>query len=657
MSELTVPYLPEHQASDNFNSGDRQPGYNPDQETKKILQMCDALYSRAKKYRKRYDQRWIDFYKMFRGRQWKEVRPAYRHSEVLNLIFETIQSMVPILTDSKPKLEFLPTIPTQFELADILTKVAANDWEHNNWLYTLTEIIFDAHFYGTGFAHVGFNKDAEMGLGSIEFESQDVFYTFPDPQARDINGKRTKHFIIAEPVDVSAVKKEYANVPDAKYISADVVDFQQGDKADIYQVMFKSPTDSKLIVEGPSGYDTIAKNQTLKLTIYSKDDDFNEESKIELGEDGTPKLDENGNDQVTFTRTLKYPQGRKIVVAGGVLLEDGELEFEDGQFPFVKLTNYILPREFWGVGEVENLDSPQKTINKIISFVLDTMTLMGNPIWKVSDASGVDTDNLFNKPGLIVEYAEGSTVERLPGAELPSFVLPLLDRYRKFFDGVSGQTDLSKGVEGEDPMSGDAIDLMQQAQQTRLRLKARNIDAFLQDFGKLYLSRVFQYYSVPRIVRVSGDQNASQFFYFHVEKLEGQDAAGNPVTKRNAVITKHDGTSNTVEIEGDFDVRVSTGSTLGFEQDKKSGLAMNLFKMQVIDAEELLKALDYPNYESVLQRVNQQKQQAAQAQSQMQQQQVQQQMQQKVQLAGATTHAKELGKLQALQQDHIRPKF
>jgi len=617
MSELTVPYLPEHQSANDPNVGDKQPGYNPSPEDKKVLQLVDSLYSKAKKYRKRYDQRWIDWYKMYRGRQWKEVRPSYRHSEVTNLIFEAIQNMVPILLDARPKLEFLPTIPSQYELSDILTKVAANDWEHNNWLYVLAEILFDGHFYGTGMGYVGFNPKAEMGLGSVEFESQDIFYAFPDPQARDINGKRTKHFIIAEPVDVSELKKEYKDVPDSKYIGADVIDFQQGDKADIYQVMFKSPTDSKLIVEGPSGYDSIAKNQALKITVYFKDDDFEEESKIELHENGATDLDENGNPKEVFEQKLKYPKGRKIVVAGGVLLEDGDMEFDDGLFPFIRYTNYILPREFWGMGDIEQLDSPQKTFNKITSFILDLMTLMGNPIWVVDDTANVDTDNIFNKPGLIIEKTQGSEVRREAGVELPGYVLPLLDRFRNFFNGVSGVTDLSKGVEPGGVTAASAIEDLQQAQQTRLRQKSRQIDALLQDFGKLYLSRIFQFYSVPRIVRVSGNPNADQYFYFHVEKLESQDELGNPVTKRFAHITTHDNISKKVEILGDFDVRVSTGSSLPFAKDAKGQMAMDLFKLQVIDAEELLKDMDYPNYEQVLLRVNQQKQQSQQQQMQM----------------------------------------
>lgn len=610
MSELTIPYLAEHQSPDNANGG--KPGYNPPPEEKKVLQLVDSLYSKAKKYRKRYDQKWIDWYKMFRGRQWKEVRPSYRHSEVLNLVFETIQSMVPILTDAKPKLEILPTIPSQAELADILTKVADNDWTHNNWLEVLTEIIYDAHFYGTAFGNLGYDKKAEMGLGCIEFQSQDPFYVFPDPNARDVNGRRTKWFITAEPTDITDLKKEYPEK--GQFISADVIDFAQGDKADIYQVMFKSPTDSKLIVEGPSGYDAIAKNQTLKITLYSKDDDFEEQMKIDKYEDGSPKLDENGEEKEIFEQRLKYPNGRKIVAAGGVLLEDGDMEYDDGLFPFIRLINYALPREFWGMGEVEQLDSPQKVVNKIISFILDTLTLMGNPMWNVGSAANIDTDNLINKPGLIVESDDIDQVRREAGIEIPGYVLPFLDRYRRFFDGISGVTDTSKGVTPTDSLSGEAISDLQQAAQTRLRLKSRHIDAFLQDFGKLYISRVFQFYSVPRIVRITGDDNANKFFYFHVEKLEGVDQDGNPITRRMAHITDPDGKAKVIEIESDFDVRVSTGSLLPFAQEANTQRAMDLFKLQVIDDEELLKDLNYPNYEAVLKRVGEKKAAAQQQQ-------------------------------------------
>lgn len=628
MSELSVPYLSEHEAP---NEGmNKPPGYNPPKEEKDAVALVDKLYSRAKRYRKRYDQKWVDFYKMFRGRQWKEVRPSYRHSEVINLVFQTIESMVPVMTDSRPKLEFLATVPNdpaQAELSDILNKIAENDWIHNNWLMVLTEILFDSHFYGTGFGYVGFDDKANLGLGNICFESWDPFYCFPDPNARDINDKRCKYFVYAEPKTVADLKKEY---PDkAQYITADVIDLAQGDKSDINQVMFKSPVDSKLIVEGSSAYDGIQRDQALKITCYFKDDSFEEEEDLVKDEDGTPSMDSDGTPQIKYVQKLKYPNGRKIVTAGSVLLEDVPFEFEDGQIPGIKLVNYILPREFWGMGEVEQLEGPQKTINKLISFSLDVLTLMGNPIWKVGTGAGVDTDNMTNQPGLIIECDDVNQVQREPGVELQPFVLQMIDRYKSWIDGISGETDLSRGAEPNEVSAASAISELQEAQQTRLRLKSRNMDSFLQQFGKMYISRVSQFYSVPRIVRVSGDENAAQFFHFHVELFDNHpatgepfmDESGQPTQKRFAHITNYDSgmpQTKTVEMTSDFDVRVTTGSSLPFAKKEKAEMSFNLFKMGVIDDEELLKNLDYPNYEAVLQRMNMKRQMMAQQQAQMQ---------------------------------------
>lgn len=614
MAEISVPYLSEHEAP--RGDGQQKAGYNPDPETKKTIKMVESLYEKSKKWRKRYDQKWIDYYKMFRGRQWKEVRPSYRHSEVINIVFQTIESMVPILTDSRPKLEFLPTVPSQYELADILNKVAENDWIHNNWLQVLTEILYDAHFYGVGFGGCGYDPKANLGLGNIVFESDDPFMQFPDPDSRDVNDRRSKWHVVAEPKALSAVKKKYPEV--AQYLTSDVIDLAQGDKADINKVMFKSPVDSKLISEDSTSYDSTARDQILELTLFIKDDEMEEIEDIVKSDDGTPSLGDDGNPKTEFTQKLKYPQGRKVVTANGVLCEDGPMEFEDGKIPKSKLVNYILPREYFGMGEIEQLEGPQKTINKIISYALDVMTLMGNPVWVVGSAANIDTDNLINKPGLIIETDDITQVKREPGVELQPFILELVDRYKAIMDGISGQTELSRGVEPQDVTAASAIADLQEAQQTRMRLKSRNLDAFLQDFGKQYLSRVFQFYSLPRIIRVSGDDGAESYFHFHVEGITKADGSAG----KKAVVTSYDEngqpSSKDIEIEGDFDVRVGTGSTLPFSKQAKSAMQMNLFKLGVIDDEELLKGLDYPNYEAVLQRVNEKKAMMAQQQAQAQ---------------------------------------
>jgi hypothetical protein len=612
MSEQTIPVLAEHQAPE---LSTRPGGYTPNEHEKKALKLVHKLYEKAKRHRKKYDEHWLDYYKMFRGKQWKEQRPSYRHSEVVNFIFQAIQSMVPILTDARPKFDFLPQEPQDLEIAKILSEVSASDWERGNWLMHLTEMVYDAHFYGTGMGAMEFDPKARLGAGAITFESKDVFYCFPDPNAHDVN-VRSRSFIFAEPVDIEILKREYPQ--HKEHIKPDVIDLMQGEKTDLDQVRYKSPVDNKTLMEGTSAYESAHKDQAIKITCYLLSDEFDEEKKETIGPDGLP--------QVTFEQKLKYPNGRKICVAGGVVLDDGPNPYECGEddqkFPYARLVNYILPREFWGMSEVEQLSSPQKIFNKLVSFALDVLTLMGNPVWIVDDTSGVDTDNLFNRPGLVVEKARGSEVRREEGVQLQPYVLQMIDRMADWFQEISGRTDVTQGVSPGGVTAASAISQLQEAAQTRMRLKSRNLDACLQNLGQQYKNRAFQFYTAPRVFRLTANENSQKYFKFHIETTQHSDGT----TQRKAVVrpynqTPEGGYAESLEateyiIRGDFDVKVSTGSSLPFAKDQRSNLAFKLAELGVFDEPALLEAVDYPNWQAIWSRVEERKKQKAMAEAQ-----------------------------------------
>jgi hypothetical protein len=606
-------------------------GYEASPEEKQALKLVNRLFEKAKAAKKKVDEPWLDWYKMFRGKQWKEKRPSYRHSEVINMIFQHIQASVPIITDSRPRLNFIPTEPGDFPVSEILNKAAESDWEKNNWGMTLTECVFDTNIYGTALAEWGFDAKAERGVGAISFESLDPFYAFPDPEARDVNDRRGRYFIVAEPVDVSVLKHEFPQK--AKWIKPDLTDLMQdADRGELSGVTYKSPTDTTVSTDSHSPFEANQKDKALKITLWLKPNsgldkgEVLEEKEAKLDDQGQPMLDPAGAPMVEYVQRLKYPNGRKIVVSGGIVLSDGPNPYEDGRFPYARLVNYANPRGFWGISEVEQLEGPQKIFNKLVSFALDVLTLMGNPVWVVDSDSEVDTDNLFNRPGLIIEKAKGTEVRREEGVQLQPYVLQLIDRMKTWFDDIGGDQDVSRGVRPEGITAASAINSLQEAAKTRLRLKTRNVDAFLQDGGQLYQSRAFQFYSAPRMFRLTNDQNVSQYFKMHINTGEQLDEAGNPV--RKAVITQFNqdpesgqyGADMPMElsIKGGFDVRVNMGSSLPFAKEEKVSLAKFLMEAGAIDGLELLKAVDYPNYEAVYQQVQARKMQEAQAQMAMQ---------------------------------------
>lgn len=595
--------------------------YNPTTEERADVKLVNKLFEKSKTWRKQYDEKWTDNYKMFRGKQWAEQRPTYRHSEVINMIFRSIQSVVPIITDSRPRFDFLPQDPSDNELAKILAEVAESDWQKNNWLMQLTEIVYDYHLYGTAYGDVQFDQGLEHGIGSITFNSADPFYCFPDPNARNINEPRSRYFIYAEPIDVDILKKEF---PDKKHlIKSDMIDLVGGNKLHLNDARFISANDTASTVDvSTNTFDLNSSNKALKITCYLHCDDSIEEAVngegSEMGEQAS----------VEYQTKLKYPKGRKIIIVNNMRMFEGPIPYDDGKFPYAKIVNYMLPREFYGISEVEQLSSPQKIFNKLISFALDVLTLMGNPVWVVGTDSGVDVDNLFNRPGLIIEKEPNTDVHREPGVELQPYVLQMIDKMAGYFNDQSGDNDVSRGVNPGGITAASAIQDLQEAAQTRLRLKSRILDSFLQEIGQLYVSRIFQFYSAPRIFRLTHEEGAQKYFKFHIDTKMDEagdvivNEAGDP--QRIARVTEYnqdpatgqlgEGNMSEYEVTAEFDVRVTTGSTLPFAKKEKYQLAKDMFQLGVIDAEELLKSAEWPNWEAVMGRMKEQQAQQAQAQ-------------------------------------------
>lgn len=598
MSDPGTGLLNEHEAAAQSPVESYQ---EPPEETQ-TRKLAEKLYRDAKIHRKKYDANWLSNYKFFRGKQWEEKRPSYRHAEVINMVFKSIQSVIPIMTDSKPKMSFLPQEPSDLELSEILNEVCDADWEKHGWLYQFTEALYEAHFYGTGLMYCGYDPEGDRGAGAIDICSADPFYFFPDPNAKDVNHKSCRYVVIAEPIDLDLLKAEF---PDkARYLRADLEDLSYDDKASLEEIKYRAPNRDKIYVETEDRPDGSRRPLTLKLTVYVKSAEVVEEAKKKLGIDGAETLE--------YEQRLKYPNGRKIVVGGGCLLSDGPFDYEDGLIPYARLTNYILPREFWGISEIEQLKSPQVLFNKIVSFAMDVLTTMGNPIWVVDNDSGIDTDNLFNRPGLVVEKNKGSEARREEGVQLQPFVFQLIDRLKTAFDDIAGDTDVSRGISSEGVTAASAISQLQEASRTRIRQKSRNLDQTLQDNGQQYKNRVFQYYTAPKMFRITRNGAVQKYFKFHAENRQLPDGSSERVATVRPYIQdpttgQHHESLEAKELiqRGDFDVKVTTGSSLPFAKKERADLALQFFDRGIVDAEEVLEATDYPNKDKVLMRMQQ----------------------------------------------------
>lgn len=594
--------------------------YSPSPEEEKLVSKIYKNFYKAKKGREKYDKEWLDYYKMFRGIQWKEKRPSFRSSEVINLIWRHIQSVIPILTDARPTVNFLPKKPEDRELADIFNDLIESDWGKKNWGQTLTELLYDGHIFGTNFSSLYYDSEEDYGLGGLCWDSEDPFHCYPDPSpsVKGIN-RKSKYFYTAKPTDIDEIREKYPE--NGKFVKGDISDFVDIKTSSLNEYTYKSPTDN-LVLEGPMKNETQSK-QALVITCYMKSGELvavdgelpSENVSLDVSNFDGQKVSSDPNKSVDSSeeteKKLKYPKGRKVVVANKVILSDGENEYDDGKFPYLSSQNYMLSRQIFGQSEIEQLSGPQRLYNKIISYIVDVLSLMGNPIWVVDNNSGVDTDNLVNRSGLTVEKTPGSEVTRVPGVDLQPYVMTILKMVKELFDDISGSTDASRGVQPGDVDAGIAITQLQEATQTRIRQKSKTLDYLLQEFGQMYESRVLQFYTVPRVVRLTNKlDGAVKYFRFHVEKPDEKNEQEHPIVRFRPYNLGEDGKFYIGEekqwpLENGFDVEVSTGTALPFAKAQKESETFKLYDRGIIDPQEVLKNLDYPNYQTILDRMRQ----------------------------------------------------
>lgn len=587
----------------------------PSDEEVKLSKQVDRLFEKYAKHRKRYDRYWVDNYKMFRGEQWLKRRPSYKNKEVINMIFETIQSQVSTMMDVRPTVGFLPQDPSDLELSQILGEVFECDWEKGNWSDEITAVSYDSHIYSIGASYLGYDPDLYHGMGGIEFCCDDPLNVYPDPDATDVN-KKAEGYICAKPEDVDKLKKRYSGHKFVELIKPDLEDlsYSQRNMQSLYK---RKNTDLDLPVESTQGMSSTQdefKDKALVVTAYLRPSDTEEIEQEDL--DG----------EKLYITKLKYPKGRKVVKINNYIFEDGPLPYDHMEFPYQRLVNYVLPREFFGISEVDNTKGPQQTFNKLVNFALDTLQLMGNPIWKVPVAANVNTRKLINQPGLIIEYSGDQEPKREEGVALQPYVLQLIDRMEKYFNDVAGTQDVTRGVNPTGVTANSAIENLLEQAQKRVKQKMRNLDSYLKSFGRQWLSLCFQFYTAPRIIRLTNNQGATKYFRFHIENRPMQNDDGSPLmgidgepkTKKYAVVVNYDQNTqqpmnqvNEYEIRGEFDVKVNTISGLAFSKAENKADLMDLFDRQIIDGEEVLKRLDYPNAEQVLIRMKQAAQEQA----------------------------------------------
>ena len=242
----------------------------------------------------------------------------------------------------------------------------------------------------------------------------------------------------------------------------------------------------------------------------------------------------------------EFPNGRFIIVAGDQLVYDGELPYQNGidgkrDFPFVRQICNEEVGNFWGVSMISRLIPIQRAYNAVKNRKHEYINRLTLGVLAVEDGS-VDIDNLEEEglaPGKILVYRQGATAPQFLGGEtLPTDFEKEEERLLQEFFSLSGTSEIGSMENVSASLSGVALELLIDENETRLKFTTDSIKAAIKNVAKQTLRLYKQFAVVPRLLKIVGENGQLDVIYFKGSDLSSDDVQFDTESESNETLSQ-----------------------------------------------------------------------------------------------------------------------
>ena len=554
----------------------------------RVARYVYGLLDIAKTHRSAIDTQWDSYYKYFIGKQWKFPNPVRPRNDwqaqiTSNQILANIEAVHAAIMDVEPEIGVSATSPDQQPYATTMQGAIDAIYRRRGVKKSIGDASKDSLIYGVGFLKVFWNPDLENGLGDIDVKHVPTGHMFVDPSAADY-GDGDRFTLEVKPAPMSYIRDKWPHK--AAGVRSDGEAGPRSTRKEQSRDFTGDPgapwswlqpqaggtttrVSSQIDFVEPGSVQPDSRDRWVDLIecwVQDPTVETHTEAFMALGPDGTPTVYER------TVETRKYPYGRLIHVAGGVVLDDQPSEYPLGAY--VRIVDISLPSEFYGIGEVELQRDLQVEYNRRKSQMMNYASLMGNAVWIVDNNSMVTPSMLTNRPGLVLVVQPGTRVDRMPPPNMPSWMPMMADRPAAEMRDLMGVSSIVSGMPPRGARTGAAFEAAQSIGMLRMRGKIRNLAIGLERAGRIMVSLIQRYYTTPRNIRIMGSAGRTYFVPF-----DGRQA------------------------RGDWDLKIEQTTMMPGAKSAEEQKYIQLFQMRAIDQRALLEKLGIPGYEMILQRM------------------------------------------------------
>lgn len=415
----------------------------------------------------------------------------------VNKILPTIQNRLARLCKNPPKYDVRPESndTEDKEAARLGLQTIGVMWEKLNLNQKRLALYMWTQQCGHSYMRVGW--DTELGdpvddpeTGEVMFEgdlSADVFSSFevfPDPLARSFEDALKTYIITAKVRKLDYFKAHYPEYGHmVKEEGAWLLSAQYEDRI------------NTMNTRGPNASTTNMKNCAIELVKYE-------------------------------ARSSKYPTGRLIITANGVLLENKELPV--GEIPFARFDDVVIGGKYYPDSIITHLRPVQDAYNENRRRVSDWSRRLMSGKYITARGSGLAQESLNDQSAEVIYYdpvpnaADAGRPIPLQTPSIPQWAFQEEGLCDKEINDISGISEVSRGSLPAAGIPAIGMQLLTEQDDTRIGVMTEQHEIAWARVGSLILKYVENFYTTPRKIKIAG-QNQS----YAVKELTGEMLRGN----------------------------------------------------------------------------------------------------------------------------------
>lgn len=572
-----------------------------------LVNRLRQLFTDMRQNKRPYYESWNRNYRLVNNRMGGKASASWMPAPKDSEVYPIVASLVAWMADQHTTVDIMAAADPQSPYYDFMQKLANDlatiiqtNWAVLDYEAQIKLVLWDAFMFNTGIFKIVWDQALDNGEGNTMLRRVDPWSFYVDANATSMDDSES--FCEARRMSLNEIERRWPE--NAAKVREAAGESGFGD-------IEEHPTRQNLATKGamanpgnlPTGgsfssyttgggytrWSQAKQRKGPKPGIVVYEFWIKENERVDKKDDAEEQREKQEGTTEYMEEAQVIPRWRVVVTAANVVLMDeyADALWSAGGHPYERYV-WDDTGEFYGISLVDHLAYPQIYINRLLTALQQNAELVGNPVLVEAAQSGLDRTGIVNRPGQRLRLNGPGGMQNKPEwmvpPDMPQSVNALVQFWIERMGHTSGMTEAVMGsMKPTDRMSTDTMSSVQEAAFVRVRSALSNLEACLKKAAYKMADLIVDNFDEPRYMATVGPQGMQDSLALKARHFQVPTERGAPPFKYSLVI--------------------QAGASMPTSRQARMQEADQAYVWGVIDRQAWFEAHQYPNWQTVLQRV------------------------------------------------------